>query len=260
MIAKLTRQIPGLLLSMVLLEPALSLSYFDREDFKVVAGVQSQSLLTKRGIITYEGFQATPIVAVQLFHPDWLATASALYFSHNLSEHWILRGVLNGNATTDRPLFITSEGEADRVRRPKTTELDVYVEYRLENQSFVRWQYSQDLQAHKGYHTELVGRLSLFDWKPRKTGNLSIQPGLFASLGLGNSAHNQYLYGQGANPTGLNFVEYGVWTASPESIDVFWPTLKVSHFQILGNGNANASYVQEQAGWQASLLVAFKVF
>jgi hypothetical protein len=233
---------------------------FSSEHFKVAVGAQLQSLLQKRGMITYKGPQLVPVLAVQLFHPDWLLTGSALYYQKFLSAHWILRSRLNNNATADDPLLITSEEREDRVRREKTLEWDFYLEYRTSGQSFVRLQYSQDLMAHQGFFTELVARAALFDFFKKGAQGSLLQPGVFASVGAGNSAHNQYLYGAGADRFGLSTVEYGLWLGSPAVIDVFWPTLKVSHFQILGDGNRGASFVQERSGWEVSLLFAFAIF
>ncbi len=257
----LKKSILLLFLTMTLVvTPKSQASSFANENFKVIVGGQTKSLLMKRGIVTYEGFQAAPIIGVQLFHPDWLLTASTLYYNRFISEHWIVRSRLNFNATEDDPLFVTSESKDARVRREKTTEWDLFLEYRWHDQSFVRWQYSQDLVAHKGYHTELMARFSVYDFLKKANGLPLIQPGLFAKLGFGNSTHNQYLYGDGADTASTNFTEYGLWLASPSVIDPFWPTLTVSKFQILGEGNKSAAYVEEQEGWQATLLFAFQIW
>ncbi len=242
------------------LTPKGEAASFSTDNFKLIVGGQTKSLLMKRGIITYEGFQAAPIIGVQLFHPDWLLTASTLYYNTALSEHWVFRSRLNFNAAEDDPLFITSEPEDARVRRQKTTEWDLFLEYRWQDQSFIRWQYSQDLVAHKGYHTELMARFSVYDFLNNDNGVPLIQPGLFAKIGFGNSSHNQYLYGEGADASSTNFTEYGLWLASPSVIDPFWPTLTISKFQTLGSGNRTAAYVQETEGWQATALFALQVW
>ena len=47
---------------------------------------------------------------------------------------------------------------------------------------------------------------------------------------------------------------------SPDVIDYFWPTLKVSSFEILGEQNRSASFVTDKKGFQVELLFAFKLF
>jgi hypothetical protein len=238
----------------------VSAEAFSTKHLQGAVGFQAASLLHKRGIITYEGWQALPLISVQLFHPDWLIAGSALYYTNHFSQNWILRGRLNIDATGDSPLYETGEKEIDRVRRETTSELDIYLEYRTLGQSFVRLQYSQDLMAHKGYYAELYGRVALIDFLEQDNGRALLQPGFFAAVGGGNSTHNQYLYGAGADGLGLNNIEFGLSVTSPSVIDVFWPTLQISHFQILGDGNRHGAFVQEQSGWSAQLLAAFRVF
>ena len=234
-------------------------STFDKKHLEVAAGIQANSLLYKRGIITYEGYQITPIVSIKLFHPDLLFAGSSLYYKHALPyKNLFFRSRLNFNSTQDEPLYYTSENEEDRVRRDTTSELDGYIEYDAKEKGFIRLQYSKDLVEHQGNYFELRGSIALGNFIKKGKGYL-IQPGLFTAIGHGDKEHNEYFYGDGAEAS-LNNIEYGLLINSPGVIDIFWPTLKITRFEILGDKNREASFVQEKDGWNIELLMAFKIF
>ncbi len=232
---------------------------FEKRHFGIAAGLQASSLLYKRGIITYKGYQVFPIYSVQLFNPNLLIAGSAIYLKTPLiGENFFIRTRLNFGATPDKPLYETDEDEDERVERDTTNELDIYVEKHYANGSFLRGQISKDLKAHNGYYYEMFARVSLINFdKVSEPALLNV--GLFASAGYGDEKHNEYLYGIGANKSGLNNLEYGLSITSPRAIDSFWPTLKISTFQILGD-NKEGSFVRETTGTSIEALFAFKVW
>lgn len=231
--------------------------FFKAEDFEAAVGLQGQSLLYKRGIVTYEGFQLLPVYSIQLFNPDLLLAGSALYYQNKLSDQILLRTRLNFDSTGDDPLYTTSEEENERVRRETTAEWDIFIDYVFSDESFLRLTYSQDLIEHEGQYAEIKGRWAFWDIYPENSPAL-IQLGLFSSLGFGSEDHNQYFYGAGAK-AGVNNWEVGLSVTSPKVIDYFWPTFKVSRFEILGEENRNATFVQEKSGWAVEFLLAFQV-
>ncbi len=234
--------------------------FFKKEELHAAVGVQASSLLYKRGIITYNSYQVVPIYAVHLFNPDLLIAGSALYYKFNFHNNFFLRSRLNVDSTLDKPLYYTKEEEQDRVRRETTSELDLYLEYLSEKGSYFRFQLSQDLSAHEGRYYELRGRVPVANLYVNSKNRALIQPGVFAAIGYGDSKHNKYLYGTIPNHSGLNNIEYGVTITSPSVIDVFWPTLKFTRFQILGDENKRGSFVKESDGYQIEVLAAFKVW
>lgn len=230
------------------------------DDFAIALGGQYSSLLQKRGIITYEGYQAIPVYSIQLWNPRLLVAGSAFYFNQSLfSENHLLRLRLNIDSTNDEPLYYTDEGKGERIRREKTSEVDVYYEFRLEGGSHFRIQYSKDIVEHNGSYTEIYLHLALFNlWGSGK--KVLVQPGVFGSLGGGDRKHNEYLYGIGVGQdTQITNVQYGVSVTSPGVIDLFWPTLKFTRFELIGEQVRNASFVQEKDGYQVELLFAFRV-
>jgi hypothetical protein len=234
---------------------ASSATVFSKKDFTLALGAQANSLIYKRGIITYEGYQVVPIYSVSLFRKDLFIAGSALYYNLEIINKIRLLSRLNINATKDEPLCITDEKEEERVRRDKTNEFDLFLQYDFTHSSYIRLEYSKDLVAHHGEYTALHLR---YDFKDSGAPTL-IQPGLFVSLGQGDKAHNEYLYGAGAD-SGLNNIEYGFSIISPKAIDNFWPTLKITRFEILGNENRDATFVQKKDGISLQLIVAKRLF
>jgi hypothetical protein len=234
---------------------------FSKKDFSLALGVQANSLLYKRGIVTYGGHQVSPLLSVTLFNPNFLFAGSALYYKYHLNqENFILRSRLNINATPDQPLYYTNEQEGKRVKRDSTSELDLYLEYKDEKNIYLRLQSSTDLVASHGQYFESFIHLPLFNFSSGPNKDSLLLLGLFTALGYGDLNHNEYLYGEEAQGWSINNVEYGLSLRSPKVIDMFWPTFKITRFEILGNKNRNASYVDEKEGWSIEALVAFKAW
>ena len=233
--------------------------FFKKDDLESAAGLQYRSLLYKRGIITYEGYQIVPIYSVTLFNPNLLLAGSSLFYKVSLAEKFLFRTRISIDSTEDNPLYFTDEREEDRVRREETSEWDLYLEYLSDPGHYLRFNLSQDLYAHNGTYLELRGRVALVDFLNRG-GEPLIQPALFTAVGSGTANHNEYFYGEGADHAGLNNIEYGIVVTSPKVIDVFWPTLKLTRFEILGDKNRNGSFVQEKEGFSFELLSAFKIW
>ncbi|MCB0356875.1 MAG: hypothetical protein KDD40_07705 [Bdellovibrionales bacterium] len=239
---------------------SLQATAFSKKDFQFAVGGQYQSILQKRGIVTYKGYQVLPIYSIQLWNPNLLVAGSSLYYTHilvNPKHRFRLR--LNLDSTLDRPLYYTSEKENERIRREETSEFDIFYEWRRSNDDHIRLQFSQDLVAHNGFYTELYFHKKLFNLLMAKNNKALLQPGVFAALGGGNKNHNEYLYGVGASHYSLTNLQYGFAVTSPSAIDVFWPTFKITRFELLGEENRRASYVREREGWQVELLFAFRV-
>ena len=241
--------------------PRASFAEFSQKNFAVALGAQYSSLLQKRGIITYEGYQVVPIISVQLWNPNLLVAGSSLYYVQPIwGESHQFRFRLNVDSTKDEPLYYTEEDELDRVRRGKTSEFDVFYEWRFEGGSHFRLQYSKDLVEHKGAYAEAYLHLALFDFIGEGK-KVLIQPGLFGAIGGGDQKHNEYLYGLGVGEKDqVTNVQYGLSVTSPGFIDHFWPTLKVTRFELVGDEVRGASFVQETEGYQIELLFAFRVF
>lgn len=232
---------------------------FSTKNFQGALGVQYSSLLQQRGIITYKGYQVTPIFSVQLFHPQILWAGSALYYIQPItSKNHFFRMKANFDSTLDKPLYYTEEKKHERVRRESTSELSLDYEIRSQGGSFFRTSYVQDVVAHDGFYTEIYGHLAVLDVLGKDEKSL-VQIGLFSSLGGGNKDHNSYFYGTNSGGYSATNIQYGLSVTSPKVIDSYWPTLKVSRFELIGDAR-DGSFVKETQGWQIETLFAFRVF
>lgn len=227
-------------------------SFFNKKDFHFALGAETLNQFHKRGITTYGGYQVFPIFAVDLFNPNLQIIGSSLHYRLFFTKNFYLRTRLATNSTKDKPLYFTSEKELERVRREKTNEADLYLEYKSSENHYYRFQFSQDLVAHKGQYAELFGHYPLWGG--------FYQLGIFTSLGAGTTRHNEYFYGSGAGKFGLNNLEYGLMLTAPSVIDMYFPVVRISHFSILGNENKSASFVQEKSGFSIEALFAFRIF
>jgi hypothetical protein len=253
---KLTR---ALLITLALNSSLASASWTEKYKIDLAIGLQFNTVLQKRGIITYGGNQLIPIYSLSLFTPNLLLAGSALYYKHYLLDKSLyIRSRINFNSTSDEPLYYTSEEEDERVRRDKTNELDLYLEYVSDNYYYFRFQSTLDLKAHHGKYLEAYLHVPLKTFTFSKKKN-EVLLGSFTSIGTGDKRHNEYLYGKGASSSGLNNIEYGLTLRSPKVIDFFWNTLKVSRFEILDKKNQEASFVKESAGWTLEALIAFGI-
>ena len=246
-------------LILLLFSSGLLASEGPKRGFSAAVGIQAKSLLHKRGIVTYGSHQIVPIYSLQLYYPELLLAGSAIYYKLSMSDETLLRARINFNATEDDPLYSTQESKHERVKRRETTEFDLFIEKYFKDDSFLRTQFSRDLNAHEGYYFEFFGRLSLVDLMTPTESKPLVDVGIFSSVGYGSSAHNQYLYGQGADGDSWNNIEYGISVTSPKVIDSFWPTFQLSEFQILGD-NKNGSYLRETKAIAVEFLAAFKVW
>lgn len=242
-----------IIISLLLFCNITSASFFNKKEFELAVGATSTSINHKRGIITYGGYQVLPLLSVKLFNPDLLFAGSSLYYKLRLgSEKFLLRSRLTFNSTKDTPLTYTTEDEDERVRRDKTSELSLFLEYNFEDGHYILFESTKDLVAHSGEYFELKSRIALLD--------LKLQPGIFFAIGYGDSRHNLYLYGENAAGSGVNNIEYGIDITSPRAIENFWPVFKITRFELVGEDNKKASFVDETSGYAAQLLMAFRIY
>jgi outer membrane scaffolding protein for murein synthesis (MipA/OmpV family) len=251
-----------LLLALLALVPAKGqASFFDKNELSGALGGQYMSLIERRGIIVYDGYQAFPIYSVNLWNPNLQLVGSTLNYRWSLLEDTlVLRARANFDATNDEPLYETDEKEEDRIRRKTTNEVEGFVEWRAAKLLELNANISQDVGAHGGTHAEIGTRIILGEYI-KKNKSYMIQPALFASIGAASKDYNEYLYGSGA-VSGVSHYSAGFSISTPAVIDYFYPVFKATWFGLIDSENRNASYVRknEKDSFQILALFAFKVF
>ena len=226
-------------------------------DWAVAFGGQAKTLNFKRGMITYKGHQLSPIISIEKKGIPFMIAGRSLYYKKTIKDGFQFRSRIRMNSTGDRPSYYTETQESKSLKRDITNEWDNYLEHHGMNH-YVRFQFSRDLKAYESNYFELHARYALYNYKSSKM-KAVIQPSVFGSIGSADKKHNEYFYGDGAS-NGLNNYELGLIVASPNVIDPFWPTLKFTYFEILGDENRNASFVNDKQGMSLEVLFAFRVF
>lgn len=201
---------------------ALPRSESEDENWRFSLGAAYVNKLSKRGLTTYGGDQLLPVISLNLGSPRFFISGMTLNYKMTPREDLILRLRLNGNSTYDDPLYPSQESLDARPQRQKTSEGELFWEWTVLPWLEVNGGLSQDLIAHKGYFADLGFRFVLGNFKD----NL-IEPAIFVSQGFGGLAHNEYLYGVGAEAGGA-VQTIGVSVAAPSKVDAFYPVLKIS--------------------------------
>lgn len=241
------------LLLVICIIPSLSLA----DEWKIAVGALSKTLNTKRGMITYQGHQVSPIFSIEKEGIPLMIAGSSVYYRQRIEGDFFVRSRLHFNATGDHPAYFTETPESETIQREQTNEWNVYLEHQ-NNEHYFRFEVSRDLNAHESNYFEVHSRFALFDYIRPKM-KAVIQPSVYAAIGYGDEGHNQYLYGNSAQ-SGVNHYELGIIVASPNVIDPFFPTLKLNYFEILGEENRGAELVEHRQGVALEILFAFRVF
>ena len=234
-------------------------SSFSWSYFKLSAGAEYFSNLSKRGATFYESFQVIPVFAITLFHPDFQIVGTSLNYKYRFDDNFLWRTRFNINSTGDSPLYITGgEQKTARNERQSTHEWDNYLEAGIPGYGELTLQVSKDFSGHNGVYLDLKARAIIFNFK---VGKLTYHPAVFGSIGVGDLKHNSYFYGLGADSFGANNYTAGISIAADPNIDHFYPVFEAKYYKLLGNGNRNAPLVvSKQDGFRVILLMAFNIW
>ncbi len=201
---------------------------------QISIGAAYVNKITRRGLVLYDGPQLLPVFSINLGSPRFFISGTTLNYKLIPLENLILRIRGSYNSTHDVPLYKSTEDLESRPHRTKTSEVEVFWEYKLLPHLEFNGGLSQDLIAHGGHFYRAGFRLILgtyFDGL--------LEPGFVLSQGFGNKPHNQYLYGDGA--LGGASVQYlGFSIAVPKKVDAFYPVLEITkswlNRQTVGTG------------------------
>ena len=222
-------------------------------------GLRYSSVLQNRGVILYRDFQIDPVVGIFLFDDRLEYLGDSVGYSDFVYED-SLRLRSRFVSITDKPLFPAYKSlRNSSPRRPDTYEWNTRAEfflpgYNSKYQAELDVGYAKDLSAHHGDYLDVQAKLKLFSARLPKLGT-RIEPNVYASLGWGDGAHNQYFYGPSATQAGINNDAFGLWFAFPEDADRFYPIVQLTHFEVLGERNKSAAFAKERsAGWLFSFI------
>ncbi len=212
-------------------------------------GARFSSILQRRGVILYRDFQIDPVVSVFLFDDKLEFLGDSIgYRDFVYGDSIRLRTRLV--SITDKPLFpaYSSIREAGP-RRDDTYESTNSVEFFFPgyNDHFLAeldLNYSKDIYKHWGNYFEARAKVKLAEfncnWIKKR-----IEPNLVVSAGVGDPAHNQYLYGPSASGNDVSNTSYGIWLAFPDDADRFYPIVQLMHFAVEGQ-NRGAEFARDR--------------
>lgn len=208
------------------------------ENWRIALGLAYANQISKRGIVTYSGDQILPVFSMNLGSPRLFLSGTTLNYKMTPLEALILRARLSANATPDTPLYISQESLDERVRRNKSTEAELFWEWKVKSFFEITGHLSQDLFEHGG----AFGRLG-FRWILGTYYQGLLEPGITYSQGYGNLPHNEYLYGVGAK-SGLALKSVGFSVAAPSKVDSFYPILEITKSWLEHEQLQSAAYVR----------------
>jgi hypothetical protein len=220
-------------------------------------GVRYSSILKKRGVVEYRGFQLDPVLAVFLLDDKIEFLGDSIGYRDFVANDW-LRLRTRFVSISDKPLFpvyesakIVSSNRTDTYEWSNRAEIFL-PGYNDDYNSEIDFEVAKDLSTHHGTYLELTGKVKLFEGRLPKF-DVKVEPNFFASVGWGDLSHNQYFYGSGA-ADGFNNLSYGLWIALPEEADRFYPIVQLTRFQVLGNNRNATLAVANNEGWLFSVI------
>lgn len=221
-------------------------------------GLMYSSLMESRGVILYDDFQLTPVIAFNIYNDHLSFAGNALEYKNELIEHVLqYRGRIYPNS--DQPFFPARQRTINRFHhRPTSLENSHRLEYYFVNNTdnykgSLALEYDLDLNS---YHGNTIKIESLLKFATLKKTELNV----YISLGAGDLKNNQYWYGNTSAPFSLNHFETGINLLLPEEVDRFYPVIQIHYFTVLGNENKMATWshhhshgVQLQTGYTYSI-------
>jgi len=230
--------------------------------FKI--GFKLQSLTDHRGVITEPNAQVMPGVAAYFFNDQLEVIPTSLSFFHYIDEPNI-RFRYRLYQITDKPMVkLQSQDTSSYIHRENTIEAQFRIEtfWGGNSDDYVAefdLAYSKDIKTHWGDYFEILTKFKLESFVLSEY-NLVLEPNFFASLGWGNSSHNQYVYGPQAQQSTFNNYAYGLWLAIPNRADRYYPIVMIKHFQTMNSDLKQADYARgHDSGIAASLIYSVKV-
>lgn len=224
-------------------------------------GFRFSSVLQNRGVILYRDFQIDPVIAVFFLDDRVEFLGDSIGYRDFLFKDWLrLRTRLV--SLSDNALFPDNESISNSSPdRPNTYEWTTTVEFFVPgyNDDYfaeVDFSYSKDLKETYGNYLELQTKMKLFDFR-EPLGNTLIEPNLFASVGWGDAAHNEYFYGPDVDKNGFNNLAYGLWFAFPEESDRFYPIIQIRRFQTIGDFKDGVLAKGRDEGWMLSFIATY---
>lgn len=219
-------------------------------------GLRYSSIKQRRGVILYHDYQIDPIIGIFMFDDRLEFLGDSISYRDFVHKD-ILRLRTKVSSFSDNPLYPSYESRK-AFDRPTTYEWNNSIEmffpgYNENYIAEVDLSHSKDFVRHHGNFLELTGKLRLGS---ARILTKKLEPNLAASIGWGDAAHNQFLYGP-SDKEGFSTLSYGIWFAFPEDADRKFPIIQFTRFMVLGD-HRNAEYARgRDEGYLISLIGSY---
>ena len=222
-------------------------------------GARFSSVLAKRGVIFYEGFQLDPVLGLFFFDDRVEFLGDSLGFRDYLHKDKI-RWRTKVAKISDNPLFPAKRSlRLVSPDRPDSYEWSNGLEFYFPSYSDrylgqANLTYAKDISKHHGDYLELEMRAKIFSTSVLGT---ILEPNLAGSLGWGSAAHNKYFYG--LEKSDWNNLSYGFWVAFPNEADRYYPILQLMRFSTLGDNRNAPLAMGRNDGFLFSFIATFGI-
>lgn len=198
-------------------------------------GARYSSLMSHRGVVTYDDFQVSPFLVLIFFDEKVEFLGDSLGFRDFIAGDY-LRFRTRVHYVSDTPFLPRNENIEDKgTNREDTYEWANGFELFLPgyNKNYVAelsLMHYKDIKVHRGEFFEFQGKVKLFDFKTPFS-KAKLEPNFVFTTGYGNRRHNSYAYGPGGEDTGRTYQSFGLWVAIPEVVDRYYPNVQLTYFE-----------------------------
>lgn len=226
-------------------------------------GARSSSLLTHRGVVTYDDFQISPFLVLIFFDEKVEYLGDSIGFRDFVAGDY-LRFRTRFQYVSDTPFFPRNKNiEAKGTDRKDTYEwangLELFVPgYGKNYIAELSLTHFKDVKIHRGEFIEFQSKVKLFDFKTALS-KARLEPNFVYTTGWGDRRHNEYAYGSRKGSGSASYRSYGLWVAIPEVVDRYYPNLQLTYFETSKSQRDGVFAKNRDHGILFSFIASFSV-
>lgn len=226
-------------------------------------GARSSSLLTHRGVITYDDFQVSPFLVLIFFDEKVEYLGDSIGFRDFIAGDY-LRFRTRLQYVSDTPFLPRNKNiEARGTNREDTYEwsngLELFVPgYGKNYLAELSLMHFKDIKIHRGEFIEFQSKIKLFDFKTGFS-KARLEPNFVYTTGWGDRRHNDYAYGSKKSTGSNTYNSYGLWVAIPEVVDRYYPNLQLTYFETSKSHRDGSFAKKRDQGVLFSFIASFSV-
>lgn len=226
-------------------------------------GARVSSLMTHRGVVTYDDFQISPFLVFIFFDEKVEYLGDSIGFRDFIAGDY-LRFRTRLQYVSDTPFFPSNKNiEKKGTDREDTYEwvngLELFLPgYNKNYLAELSLMHYKDIKEHRGEFIEFQGKVKLFDFKTSLS-RARLEPNFVYTTGIGDKRHNNYAYGPGEGSSGQTYHSYGLWLAIPEVVDRYYPNVQLTYFETSKSQRNGVFAKDRDKGILFSFIASFSV-